>query len=146
MTYLKVPDNLSHFSRHDLAYFEARSSIFLYMSHVSMKLRVLQRFCKNSDSFLSIAQNWFVRAAHDKIFFGFLVSGRHERLYRVSILGVIPQLGSRSKSRSAKFLSLTLTLRGHPGVWQHYRATWTILTIKVYDISQSQPLTHGPVG
>ena len=36
------------------------------MSHVSMKLRVLQKFCKNSDSFLSIAQNWFVRAAHDK--------------------------------------------------------------------------------
>ena len=54
---LKVPDNLSHFSRHGLAYFEARSSIFVYMSHVSMKLRVLQRFCKNSDSFLSIAQN-----------------------------------------------------------------------------------------
>ncbi len=26
----KVPDNLSHFSRHDLAYFEARSSILLY--------------------------------------------------------------------------------------------------------------------
>ncbi len=40
---LKVPDNLSHFSRHDLAYFEARSSIFLYMSHVSMKLSVLLR-------------------------------------------------------------------------------------------------------
>ncbi len=75
----KVPDNLSHFSRHDLAYFEARSSILLYMSHDSMK-------------------------------FGFLVSGRHGSLYRVSILGVIPQLGSRSKSRSAKFLSLTLTL------------------------------------
>ncbi len=36
---IKVPDNLSHFSRHDLAYFETRSSIFLYMSHVSMKLR-----------------------------------------------------------------------------------------------------------
>ncbi len=51
---LKVPDNLSHFSRHDLAYFKARSSIFLYMSHV---------------------------------------------------LGVIPQLGSRSKSRSANFLA-----------------------------------------
>ncbi len=64
---LKVPDNLSHFSRHDLVYFEARSSIF---------------------------------------------SGRHESLYRVSILGVIPHLGSRSKTRSAKFLSLTLTLIG----------------------------------
>ena len=55
--HIKVPDNLSPFSRHDLAYFEARSSILLNMSHVSMKLRVLQRFCKNSDSFLSIAQN-----------------------------------------------------------------------------------------
>ena len=32
-------------------------------------------------------------------------------IYRVSILGVIPQLGSRSKSRLAKFLSLTLTLK-----------------------------------
>ncbi len=59
---VKVPDNLSQFPRHDLAYFEARSSIFLYMSHVSS-------------------------------------------------LGVIPQSGSRSKSRSAKFLSLTLTLK-----------------------------------
>ncbi len=57
---VKVPDNLSHFSRHDLAYFEARSSILLYM--------------------------------------------------RVSILDVIPQFGSISKSRSANFLSLTLTL------------------------------------
>ncbi len=40
---LKVPDNLGHFSRHDddLAYFEARFSIFIYMSHVSMKLKVL---------------------------------------------------------------------------------------------------------
>ena len=53
---IKVPDNLSHFARHDLAYFEAS-------------------------------------------------------LYIVSILGVIPQLGSRSKSRWAKFLSLTLTLK-----------------------------------
>ncbi len=53
-----------------------------------MKLRVLQRFCKNSGS-----------------------------LYRVSILGVIPQLGSRSKSRSAKFLSLTLTLKKKETEW-----------------------------
>ncbi len=30
--HLKVPDNLSHFSRHDLAYFEARPSIFLLQS------------------------------------------------------------------------------------------------------------------
>ncbi len=37
-------------------------------------------------------------------------------------------------------------LRGHPGVWKHYRATWTILTIKVHYIGQSQPLTHGLVG
>ena len=29
-------------------------------------------------------------------------------------------------------------LRGHPGVWEHYRATWTILPIKVYYIIQSQ--------
>ena len=57
----KVPDNLSHFSRHDLAHFEARSSKLLYMSH-----------------------------------------------------GVITQLGSKSKSRSAKFLSLTLTLMSFP--------------------------------
>ena len=62
------------------------------MSHVSMKLRVLQRFFENS-----------------------------ERLHRVSTLGVLSRLGSRSKSRSARFQSLTLTLRkfnhavmGHP--------------------------------
>ncbi len=29
---VKVPDNLSHFSRHDLAYFEARSSILFIQS------------------------------------------------------------------------------------------------------------------
>ena len=28
VTVIKVPVNLSHFSRHDLAYFEARYSIF----------------------------------------------------------------------------------------------------------------------
>ena len=52
---VKVPDNLSHFSRHDLAYFKARSSIFLYMSHVSVKLNVLLRFFENINSFLSTA-------------------------------------------------------------------------------------------
>ena len=41
VTHLKVPDNLSHFSRHDLAYFEARSSIFLYMSHVKGAAKIL---------------------------------------------------------------------------------------------------------
>ncbi len=35
--HLKVPVNLSHFSRHDLAYFKARYSIFWYMSHVSIQ-------------------------------------------------------------------------------------------------------------
>ncbi len=55
-----------NFSRHDLAYFEASTSIFLYMSHVSMKLSVLLRFFKNIDSFLSNAQNWIVRAGHDR--------------------------------------------------------------------------------
>ena len=44
----KVPDNLSHLSRHDLAYFEARSSIFIYMSHVSMKF--IQSFNIGCDS------------------------------------------------------------------------------------------------
>ena len=34
---IKVPDNLSHFSRHDLAYFKARTSILLHMSHVSIQ-------------------------------------------------------------------------------------------------------------
>ena len=63
---LKVPVNLSHVSRHDLAYFKARYSICWYMSHVSIKLRVLQRFFENSDSFLSTAQNWFAHVAHDR--------------------------------------------------------------------------------
>ncbi len=41
-TQFKVRVNLSHDLRHDLAYFEARCSIFWYMSHVSVNLKVLQ--------------------------------------------------------------------------------------------------------
>ena len=37
-------------------------------------------------------------------------------------------------------------LRGHPGVWKHYKAARAILTIKLYHIGQNQPLTHGTVG
>ena len=36
-------------------------------------------------------------------------------------------------------ISSGYSLRRHPGVWKHYRATWTILTIKVHHIGQSQP-------
>ena len=35
-----------------------------------------------------------------------------------------------------------VALREYPGVQKHYRATLTILTIKVSYIGQSQPLTH----
>ena len=100
--YLKVPDNLSHFSRHDLA----RSSIFLY---------------------------------------------------RVSIWGVIPQLGSRSKSRSAKFLSLTLTLILRLGckkfeLWYPCMQAWVGLSLgnlrfhlySNYETAVSIPTWHGP--
>ncbi len=63
--------------------------------------------------------------------FVFLVSGRHERLYRVSILGVIPQLGSRSKSWSTKFLSLTLTSNGIfcPASLEDIGKIWTWWTV-----------------
>ena len=84
--HLKAAVKLSHFSRHDLVNFKAKYSIFLDMSHVSMKLRVLQRFVENSDSFLSTTENWFVCVAHD----------------RISTLGVFSRLGSISKSRSVR--------------------------------------------
>ena len=38
------------------------------------------------------------------------------------------------------------TLRGYPGFQKQYRATETILVIKVSYVLYSQPLTHGPVG
>ncbi len=38
------------------------------------------------------------------------------------------------------------TLRGHPGVQQHYGATWTILPIQMCYIGHGKPLTHGRVG
>ncbi len=53
--------------------------------------------------------------------FFFLVSGRHERLYRVSTFGVLSRLGSRSKSRLARFQSLTLTLKCNNLVQHWYK-------------------------
>ena len=41
---------------------------------------------------------------------------------------------------------LEKSLRGHPGVQQHYGATWTILPIQMCYIGHGKPLTHGRVG
>ncbi len=83
MLSVKVPDNLSHFSRHDLAYFEARSSI----------------------------------------------------------LAVIPQLGSRSKSRSAKIFELDSNLNttiSNVTISEEFKN----LVIRIYDQGRVEELSY----